>query len=230
MILWDRQLCSVGGTEQEKAFDALRQKLMEVPVLAYPNSEDLFILDTDASNHAIGAELLQVQNGVERLIGFGSFVLVSAQRNYCTTRKELLAVVRFTRHFKHYLLGLRFTLRTDHNSLLWLMGFRKIEGQLARWIEELSVYNMEIVHRPGKDHVNADGLSRIPDRLVQCNYYSYGCDVQDLPCVRANEQWDMFHHEVDDIVPLAVRHIYKTKVILTHIKMPPGWKSIRHKI
>ena len=66
------------GTEQAKAFDALRQKLMEAPVLAYPNSEDLFILDTDASNHAIRAELLQVQNGVERLIGFGSFVLDSA--------------------------------------------------------------------------------------------------------------------------------------------------------
>ena len=53
---------------------------MEAPVLAYSNSEDLFILDTDASNHAISVELLQVQNGVERLIGFGSFVLDSAQR------------------------------------------------------------------------------------------------------------------------------------------------------
>ena len=72
---------------------------------------------------------------------------------------------------------------------------------------------METVHRPGKDHVNGDGLSRIPDPLVQCKYYSYGCDVQDLPCggckycVWANEQWDMFHDEVDDIVPLAVRYI-----------------------
>ena len=55
---------------------------MEAPVLAYPNSGDLFILDTDASKHAIGAGLLQVQNGVERLIGFGSFVLDSA--HYCT--------------------------------------------------------------------------------------------------------------------------------------------------
>ena len=87
------------------------------------------------------------------------------------------------------------------------MGFKNIEGQLVRWIEELAVYNMEIVHRPGKDHVNADGLSRIPDPLVQCNYYSYICDVQDLPCggckycVRANKQWDRFHDEVDDIVP-----------------------------
>ena len=93
------------------------------------------------------------------------------------------------------------------------MGFKNIEGQLARWIEELAVYNMEIVHRPGKNHVNADDLSRIPDLLVQCNYYSYGCDVQDLPCggckycVWVNEQWDRFHDEVDGIVPLAVRHM-----------------------
>ena len=162
------------GTEHEKAFDALRQKLMEAPVLGYPNSENVFILDTDASHNAIGAELLQVQNGVERLIGFGSFVLDSAQRSYCTTSKDLLAVVRFTRHFKHYLLGRRFTLRTDHNNLIWLMGFKNIEGQLARLIEEFAVYNMEIVHRPGKDHMNADDLSRIPDSLVQCNYNSYG--------------------------------------------------------
>ena len=93
------------------------------------------------------------------------------------------------------------------------MGCKNIEGQLARWIEELAVYNMEIVHRPGNDHVNAHGLSRIPDPLVQCNCYSYGCDVQELPCggckycVRANEQWDRFHDEVNDIVPLAVRYI-----------------------
>ena len=91
-------------------------------------------------------------------------------------------MVQFTRHFKYYLLGRRFTLRTDHNNLLWLLGFKNIEGQLARWIEELAVYNMEIMHRPGNDHVNGVGLSRIPDPLVQCNYYSHGCDVQDVPC------------------------------------------------
>ena len=84
-------------------------------------------------------------------------------------------------------------------------------GQLARWIEKLALYNNAIVHQPGNDHV--DGQSIIPDPLVQCNCYSYGGDVQDLPCVgckygvRANEQWDMYHDEVDDGVPLAVRHI-----------------------
>ena len=94
---------------------------------------------------------------MKRLIDFGSFVLDSENHNYCTNRNELLSVVRFTRRFNHYLLAQRFTLRTDHNSLVWLMGFKNIEGQLAWRIEELAVYNIEIVHRPGKDHVNADG-------------------------------------------------------------------------
>ena len=78
------------------------------------------------AHHAGNA--LQVQDGIERLIGFGSFVLDAAQRNYCTTRKELLAVVRFTIHCKHYLLVRAFTVRTDHSSLTWLMGFNNIEG------------------------------------------------------------------------------------------------------
>ena len=202
--------------DQQQAFDLLKQKMTTAPVLAYPNPDDLFILDTDASNHAIGAELLQVQNGTERLIGFGSFVFDPAQRKYCTTRKELLAVVRFTRHFKHYLLGRRFVVRTDHNSLTWLMGFRNIEGQLARWIEELSSYDMQIVHRAGKDHVNADGLSRIPDSLDMCNCYTAGSKVEGRKfescggckyCVRAHGQWDRFRKDVDDVVPLAVRSV-----------------------
>ena len=97
-------------------------------MLAYPNQDDHFILNTDVSNHSIGEELLQVQDGIEWLIGFGSFVLDAAQRNYCTTRKELLAVVRFTRHFKHHLLGRVFTVGTvDHSSVTWLIGFN-IEG------------------------------------------------------------------------------------------------------
>ena len=96
---------------------------------------------------------------------------------------------------------------------------------------------MEIVHRPHKDHVNVDGLSRIPDPLVQCNYYSYGCDVQDFPCggckycVRANEQWDMFHDEVDDIVPLVVRQISQDESDTeSHEDVPWMEKYIRHKI
>ena len=114
------------------AFESLKKSLTSAPVLAYPMPVGEFILDTDASDVAIGAELSQVQNGRVRVIAYGSFTLTAAQRNYCTTRKELLAVVRFTRQFRHYLLGRRFLVRTDHSSLTWLMRFQNIGGQLAR--------------------------------------------------------------------------------------------------
>ena len=153
------------------------------------------ILDTDASDTAIGAELIQVQDDVERVISYSSYILTSAQRNYCTTRKELLAIVRFTRQFRHYLLGRKFFVRTDHSCLRWLMGFKNPTGMLARWLEELSQYDMVVLHRQGKNHGNADALSRIPDKEVYCQYYMAGCKPEDLPCggcrfcTRAFQQW-----------------------------------------
>ena len=168
--------------EHQGAFDDLKVALVNAPVLAHPNSNDPFILDCDASNTAIGAELIQVQNGVERVISYGSYALTPEQRRYCTTRKELLALVRFCRQYRHYLLGRQFTVRTDHNSLTWLTRFKLIEGQLARWLEELSQYNMVIMHRSGKKHGNADGLSRIEDPLESCNCYYAGSTLQSLPC------------------------------------------------
>lgn len=62
------------------------------------------------------------------------------------------------------------------------MNFKNIEGQLARWIEELSQYNIILQHRPGKNHVNADALSRIPDDLNLCNDYKPGIELNQLPC------------------------------------------------
>ena len=172
----------------------------------YPNRTDLFILDTDASKTAIGAELLQVQNGVERVVSYGSCVL-----RYCVTRRELLTIVCFTRQYRHFLLGRKFMIRTDHNSLAWLMRFQGIQGQLARWIEELSQFNMRILHRQGRKHSNADALSRIPDLLEPCDCYRAGTDLKNLKCgscpycTRAHHQWSRFDEEVDDVVPLSFR-------------------------
>ena len=93
------------GDEQAKAFADLKKIMVPIPVLACPRAEDPFILDTDTSDFANGAVLSQIQDGKERPVSFASKVLNSAQRAYCTTGKELLAVVVFTRHFRHYLLG-----------------------------------------------------------------------------------------------------------------------------
>jgi hypothetical protein len=144
----------------EEAFNILKQKLISAPILTLPSPDCEFILDTDASDTAIGAVLSQVQNGVERVMAYASKSLGKAERRYCVTRKELLAVVNFIKHFKHYLLGRKFLVRSDHGALRWLFNFKEPEGQIARWLETLAMFNFEIKHRPGKQHGNADGLSR----------------------------------------------------------------------
>ena len=197
----------------DKAFEKVKGILVHAPVLAFPRPDDTFILDTDASNSAIGAVLSQVQFGEEKVICYGSFSLTPAQRKYCTTQKELLAVVRFAEQYKHYLLGGHFYVRTDHNSLAWLMRFKNIEGQLARWLEVLSQFNMMILHRAGSKHCNADSLSRISDDTDYCNCYQAGVNPEDLPCkgckycARAQQQWSRFEEEVDDVIPLAVHQL-----------------------
>ena len=147
--------------QHQQAFQDLKEALTSAPVLGLPNDTDLFILDTDSSNYAVGGELIQIQGGEERVIAYGSYALTPEQINYCTTRKELLAVVRFTRQFRHYLLGKQFVVRTDHSSLRWLLNFKEPDGQLARWLEELNQYDMVVQHRAGKKHGNADSLSRV---------------------------------------------------------------------
>ena len=136
--------------ECQSAFEELRNRLVSSPILAHPDFSKKFVLDTDASNEAIGAVLSQEIDGKERPITFASRTLTKPEGRYCVTRKELLAVVFFVKHFKHYLHGKQFIVRTDHGSLRWLINFKNSEGQLARWLQVFSSYDMTIVHRPGK--------------------------------------------------------------------------------
>ena len=170
--LTERTASFVWTEECQTAFDELRRCLTSTPVLAYPNFDRPFILDTDASDVGIGAVLSQVdEDGQERVIAYGSRSLTKTERRYCVTRRELLAVVVFTRQYRSYLMGEMFLLRTDHGSLTWLKNFKEPEGQLARWLERLQELNFDIVHRRGKSHVNADALSRLP--CQQCGRESH---------------------------------------------------------
>ena len=146
--------------ECQQAFETLKTKLIEATTLAYPDPNLPVILDTDASDVAVGAVISQVIEGQERPIAFFSRVMNNAQRNYCPTRRELLAVIVALQHFRHYLLGAEVILRTDHHSLKWLNTFKRPEGILARWMETLAEFSYEVQHRPGKVHGNADSVSR----------------------------------------------------------------------
>ncbi|BHF65275.1 hypothetical protein SprV_0200828500 [Sparganum proliferum] len=150
--------------ECERSFEELKRRLISPPLLAFPNiseSAPPFILDTDASDVAIGAVLSQQQtDGLEHPLIFASQTLTKPERNYSTTRKELLAVVTFVKKFHHYLAGKQFILRTDHQALRWLENFKDPTGQLARWQADLLEYSYTVIHRAGKKHQNADALSR----------------------------------------------------------------------
>ena len=138
------------------------------------------------SDVGIGAVLSQRQkDGSEHVVAYASRILSRPERRYCVTRRELLAVVTFVQHFRPYLLGQEFILRTDHGSLMWLTNFKEPEGQLARWLECLQEFNFETVHRPGKKHGNADALSRRPcsqcgrDETDQAGYRTISTLLED---------------------------------------------------
>ena len=106
-----------------------------------PDWSKPFILDIDACDTGIAAVLSQgYPDGSECVTAYASRFLTKPERNYCVTRKELLAVVTFINHFQHYLISKSFIIRTDHGALTWLRNFKSPEGQLVRWLEELQEY------------------------------------------------------------------------------------------
>jgi len=101
-------------------------------------------------------------DGEERPVAFASRLCSAAERNYNVTRRELLAVMFALKTFRQYLLGVKFTIRTDHAALQWLKKTPTPIGQQARWVEQLEEFDYVIQHRPGHQHGNADALSRRP--------------------------------------------------------------------
>ena len=152
------------GDEEQVAFETLKVALVSAPVLAFPVFDlaaPPFLLDTDACGTGIGATLMQG----DHVIAYASRALTESERQYSVTKRELLAAVWAAQHFRSYLVGRRFVLRTDHAGLQWLFEMQDAEGQLARWQFLLREFDFEIVHRKGTQHRNADALSRYPHPL-----------------------------------------------------------------
>ena len=159
-----------------QAVDQLKAILTSLPLLNYVDESLPYQLDTDASKYAIGACLSQVvtvgtdEHGQpileERPLAFASKTLNKTRRNYCTTKRELYAIVYFMRYWRSYTAGTKVNIRTDHGSLQWLLNFgRNAEGgngMYHRWVTEMAAYTpYNIVYREGHKHQNADGVSRV---------------------------------------------------------------------
>lgn len=140
-----------------EAFNKLKEIITNAPVLAYPDFDKQFHINTDASNVAIGAVLQQDQH----LISCFSRTLNSAEQNYSTIEKELLAVVEACKHFRPYIYGRRFVIETDHKPLTWLWSLKTPNSRLIRWKIKLEEYDFEIKYKKGCENNVADALSRI---------------------------------------------------------------------
>lgn len=149
---------------QEKSFNELKEKLTQTPILMYPKWDREFILQTDASNIALGAVLSQIgDDKKEHPIGYASRSLTQPEQNYSTNELESLAVVWGVKKFHHYLYGRKFKIITDHSALKF-MDNTDLTGRRARWQVKLMPYTYEILYKAGKKHTNADALSRIPNK------------------------------------------------------------------
>lgn len=147
--------------EAQVAFDTLKQKLTNAPILTHPDFNRPFIIQCDASTTGVGSVLYQLDaNGDERPIAFMSKKLNTAQRNYSITELECLAAVLSVKRFRGFVEGMDFKVITDHASLKWLMQQKDLSGRLARWSLKLQGFNFTIEHRKGSANIVPDALSR----------------------------------------------------------------------
>lgn len=153
--------------ECQQSFVALKAALTSPPILIYPQPGKQFILDTDASNHSVGAILSQQIDEREHVIAYMSKAMNKHETSYCTTRKELLAVVVALKNFHPYLYGRKILVRTDNAAVSWMQNLKEPTGQVARWLQILGTYDLRVIHRSGSKHQNADAMSRFPCKACQ---------------------------------------------------------------
>ncbi|QRW07883.1 Retrotransposable element Tf2 protein [Ceratobasidium sp. AG-Ba] len=152
--------------ECQQAFEEIKKRVSQDPVLIHPNPDKPFILETDASGIAIGAILSQRgKDGYLHPVAYLSKSYNDAQRNYDTANKELLAIVESLKHWRIYLEGtiLPVTVFTDHRNLERWKNAETFNRRHARWHMELASFNFEIHYRPGKMSNKPDALSRRHD-------------------------------------------------------------------
>jgi hypothetical protein len=145
---------------EERSFSELKRVLVEEVVLALPDSTKPFVINTDASEHALGAVLQQDQGDGLRPIGFMSKMISGSQKNYPVHELEMLAIVEACEHWRHLIRGQKVTVRSDHHSLQYFFKQSSLSKQQVRWMEGLSQFDITIEYVKGKNNGVADAMSR----------------------------------------------------------------------
>ena len=161
---------------EQSSFDALKAQFRTADIMRHFDAQLPVVLETDASDFALGAVLSQEHPDGVHPVGFYSRKLKAAELNYDTHDKELLAIIEALKGWRHFCMGTKEPVKvlTDHMNLKYFTTTKDLNRRQVRWSQFLSDYNLQLVHRPGKLNPQADGLSRrvqdelsIGDRLAQ---------------------------------------------------------------
>nr|GEX93714.1 reverse transcriptase domain-containing protein [Tanacetum cinerariifolium] len=144
-----------------KAFQTLKKKLTEAPILIAPNWDLPFKLMCDASDFSIGAVLGQHHEKHFRPIHYASKTLTEAESNYTTMEKEMLAIVYAFEKFWSYLIMNKCIVHTDHSTLKYLFAKKDAKARLLRWVLLLQEFDFDVIDTKGAENLAADHLSRL---------------------------------------------------------------------
>nr|GEU40175.1 putative reverse transcriptase domain-containing protein [Tanacetum cinerariifolium] len=227
------------GTEEEEAFQTLKQKLCSAPILALPEGTENFIVYCDASLKGFGAVLMQR----EKVIAYASRQLKKHEENYMTHDLELGAVVFVLRLWRHYLYGTKCTVYTNHKSLQYILDQKELNMRQRHWIKLLNNYDCEIRYHPGKGNVVADALSqkdREPLRVrslvltVHTNLPEKILEAQTEAMKEENVKAENLRRDTQLTGPEFIREITKKIVqiknrLLTARSRQKSYVDVRHK-
>ena len=152
----------------QKAFEACKEGLTSDALLVHYDLNRTLRLACDASSYGLGAVLSHVmEDGQERPIAYASCTLSSSEKNYAQIEREALSIIFGVKKFHQFVYGRKFTLVTDHQPLLTILGSKAAIPPLAaarvqRWAIVLSLYDYQIEYRSSAKHSNCDALSRLP--------------------------------------------------------------------
>lgn len=189
--------------EAQLAFDALKLALCRAPVLALPNFEKQFVVETDACGNGIGAVLMQEGHP----LAYISRHLKGQQLHLSIYEKELLAVIFAVQKWRHYLIHNHFIIRTDQRGLKYLLEQRLNTPIQQQWLPKLLEFDYEIQYREGKDNLAADALSRVEGSEV----LSMAISVMDCDLMKK--------------IQSSYEHDPQIKELIAELKKKPDYKK-----
>ena len=166
--------------EAREAFDCLKAACLQAPILAFPDFNKPFLLETDASGRGLGAVLSQEQaDGQYHPITYASHVMNETEQRYHSNKQEVLALKWVVmEQFHEYLSPYgknrnEFVVRTNNNLLTYIFSSANLDAAGQRWVAHLASYNFSLEYQKGKDNTVADFLSQMNERLPEEEVQEY---------------------------------------------------------